>query len=56
MTITNAYCKKCKKMEPDNWNFYTQGMWVCECRKFKPEPRWLDKAIAKLNKKGESNE
>jgi ribosomal protein L37AE/L43A len=29
MAIANAYCKKHDEIEPNWWDFHTDGLWIC---------------------------
>jgi hypothetical protein len=47
--MSNAYCKKCKQIEPDWWCLYRDGLWTCKCKS--NETKKVDKALKKLDKK-----
>ena len=31
MSIPNDVCTKCKEIEPQDWNFNQDGLWICSC-------------------------
>ena len=50
MGISNAYCKKCKEIEPQDWDYEKEGLWTCKCRS-KINKCDLDKAIKAIQEK-----
>lgn len=41
MSIPNAYCKEHDEIEPQSWDFHTDGLWVC--------PQCSKKPLKKIN-------
>ena len=39
MSIPNHICTKCKEIEPQDWDFNRDGLWICNCPSFRPKKR-----------------
>jgi hypothetical protein len=48
MGMSNAYCKKHDEIEPQNWDFNNDGLWICPDCTHKAKPIVVTKEIETL--------
>jgi hypothetical protein len=47
--MSNAKCHKCQEIEPQEWDFKSEGLWICNCSKSIDKEKF-DAILEKLTK------